>query len=250
MKFIKELADGISKAIEKLDCIEAKKVISRSKYDVTRVIDEAAEKAALRILETQHDFNLLTEETGYHEFDGNKTILLDPIDGSFNAVAGIPFYAVSIAIGSRKLSDLEYGFVRNLATRDEFEAGYLKGAYFNNRRITTKKFDAKNVALSVYLGKWSTANSYKFAKNAKRLRFLGCASLDMCFVAAGIFDAYHQDGYPLRITDIAAGTLILREARGEVYDIDNIKVLEMNFNLSERRNVLAVGDKKVLNLID
>lgn len=248
MKIVKEIVAEIARAVQKLDLKEASKIIRRSSYDVTRVIDEVAESAALKLLQTQNEFNLLTEESGFHDFSGTKTLVLDPIDGTFNAISGIPFYSVSIAVGKAKLSDVEYGFVKNLATGEEFEAERDKGAWLNRKPIKVKKFNPDYATFSVYLGKYATRKSYEFAHKAKRIRFLGCASLDLCLVANGTFDAYCQCGYPLRITDLAAGALILREAGGEIYD-DNFNTLEMDFKLSDRKNVLACGAEKVLELV-
>lgn len=248
MKLIKEIADEITKTIENIPPSEARKIIKRNQYDVTRAIDAQAENAALKILAEQKDFNLLAEETGFHDFSGNKTIVLDPIDGTFNAISGIPFYSVSIAVGEKNISNLEYALVRNLVTKDDFEARKGKGALMNGKKIRTRNFKLENAIFSVYLGRYAGEKSYEFAKKARRIRTLSCASLEICLVACGILDAYYQYGYPIRVTDVAAGTLILREAGGEIYD-DNLNALEMNFALNERKNVLAVGDNKVLGLI-
>ncbi|MEW6070327.1 MAG: inositol monophosphatase family protein [Candidatus Thermoplasmatota archaeon] len=248
MKFIKELANEISKAVLKLDLAESSKILKSNEHDVTRVIDHIAERKAVELLKNQTEFNLLTEESGYYDFGGKKTIILDPVDGTFNAIAGIPFYSVSIAVGVSKISDLEYGLVKNLVTNEEFEAYRGKGAYLNGKRIRTKNFNPNDLAFSIYLSKYATPKSFELAKKARRLRSLGCASLDICLVASGALDAYYQAGYPLRVTDVAASALILREAGGEIYD-DEENILEMGFELNTKKNVLAVGDKKILELI-
>ncbi len=248
MKLIKEIADEITKTVENIAPSEARRIIKRNKYDVTRAIDAQAESAALKILANQKSFNLLSEETGFHDFSGSKVIVLDPVDGTFNAISGIPFYSISIAVGKRNISDIEYALVRNLVTKDDFEARKGRGALMNGKRIKTRDFELENATFSVYLGKYAGEKSYEFAKKARRIRSLSCASLEICFVACGTLDAYYQYGYPLRVTDVAAGTLILREAGGEIYD-DNLNALEMDFNLNERKNVIAIGSNKVLGLI-
>ncbi|MDI6916618.1 MAG: inositol monophosphatase family protein [Thermoplasmatales archaeon] len=215
----------------------------------TKMIDEIAEKAALAAVKASGEkVNILSEEAGFINNGGGKTIVLDPVDGTFNAVHHIPFYAVSIAVGTKTLSDVEYGVVRNLVNNDMFEAEKGKGAFLNNKRIKTKNFDEKNHTFSVYLGRKASAKSYEISRQARRVRSMGCASLDLCMVANGSTDLYYQMGYPIRITDIAAGVLILREAGGEVYG-ENKEILDMGFNLKERKNFVAVGDRKCLEVI-
>jgi len=215
----------------------------------TKMIDEIAEKAALAtVKDSGENVNILSEEAGFINNGGEKTIVLDPVDGTFNAVHHIPFYAVSIAVGTKTLSDVEYGIVRNLVNNDVFEAEKGKGAFLNNKRIKTKNFDEKNPTFSVYLGTKASASAYEISRQARRVRSMGCASLDLCMVANGSTDMYYQMGYPIRITDIAAGVLILREAGGEIYD-ENKEILDMGFNLKERKNFVAAGDKKILEMI-
>jgi len=215
----------------------------------TKMIDEIAEKAALAtVKDSGENVNILSEEAGFINNGAGKTIILDPVDGTFNAVHHIPFYAVSIAVGTKTLSDVEYGIVRNLVNNDVFEAEKGKGAFLNNKRIKTKNFDEKNPTFSVYLGTKASASAYEISRQARRVRSMGCASLDLCMVANGSTDMYYQMGYPIRITDIAAGVLILREAGGEIYD-ENKEILDMGFNLKERKNFVAAGDKKILEMI-
>ena len=84
------------------------------------------------------------------------------------------------------------------------------------------------------------------------MRSLGAASLDLCAVAAGQADAYYLNFQPadrsLRVMDIAAGVLILREAGGEAYDIVG-NVLNMPLSLMVRENVMAVGSRAVLEMM-
>lgn len=215
----------------------------------TKMIDEIAENVALStVKDSGEKVNILSEEAGFINNGGEKTIILDPVDGTFNAVHSIPFYAVSIAVGTKRLSDVEYGVVKNLVNNDVFEAEKGKGAFLNGKKISTKNFDKKNPTFSVYLGIKASASAYEISRQARRVRSMGCASLDLCMVANGSTDMYYQMGYPIRITDIAAGVLILREAGGEVYD-EGKKILDMKLNLKERKNFVAVCDRKILEMI-
>jgi len=64
---------------------------------------------------------------------------------------------------------------------------------------------------------------------------MGCASLEMCMVARGHFDAYYMncDLYEksIRVVDIAASALVLREAGGKLIDLGGKGVLDMPFDV-------------------
>ena len=71
-----------------------------------------------------------------------KTVLIDPVDGSRNAVSGIPFYCTSIAVADgNTVGDIELAYVVNLINGDEFWAEKGKGAFLNGERITAQKDD-------------------------------------------------------------------------------------------------------------
>jgi fructose-1,6-bisphosphatase/inositol monophosphatase family enzyme len=129
-----------------------------------------------------------------------------------------------------------------------------KGAFLNNRPIYTKKFDIHKSLFSVYLSSIASPKSFEIAKKPRRVRSLGAASLDMCSVAGGSSDLYYINVLKnvkdsrLRVVDIAASTLIVREAGGEVFDL-NEELLDLEFNLRNRSNIIVVGDKKVLEVI-
>lgn len=250
-KLLRDIAENIAIAVnENIENPSIGKTIRNGADGTpTKMIDEIAENVALAtVKDSGEKVNILSEEAGFIDNGGKKTIILDPVDGTFNAVRSIPFYAVSIAVGTKKLSDVEYGIVKNLVNGEVFEAEKGRGAFLNGKKISTKNFDEKNPTFSVYLGIKASAKSYEIARSARRVRSMGCASLDLCMVANGSTDMYYQVGNPIRVTDIAAGVLILREAGGEAYD-ENKKILDMGINLKERKNFVAVGDKKLLGMI-
>ena len=93
----------------------------------TKLIDQVAEDCIVSYLEEHPLCSLLvSEEAGKLVFDGDGgTIFLDPVDGTFNAVAGIPFYALSIAYAEQGVT--RQAFVRNLASGETFTA--MKGKF-------------------------------------------------------------------------------------------------------------------------
>jgi len=213
-------------------------------------IDRLAEDAVLSSLESMgNPYNVLSEERGFLDFGRDFTLVLDPIDGTYNAINSIPIYSISMALAESAISDVKYAFILNLATGEEFYSERSKGAYRNGRRIKTRGFEEKSSIFSVMLGKRAKEDAYKVLRIPERVRSLGSTSLEIAYVAAGFMDLYYYSGTDgLRVIDIAAASLILREAGGEIYD-ENLDVLDMGLNLRERSSVIAVGDEKVLGVL-
>jgi fructose-1,6-bisphosphatase/inositol monophosphatase family enzyme len=219
----------------------------------TKLIDDVAEQVIFKVLKDKgENLNILSEEAGSIDNNAEKTLVIDPIDGTHNAIRGIPFYALSLALGKSRLSDVEFGLVRNLVTGDTYWAEKGKGAFLNDKRIKAKRFQVKDSMFALYVGERATSKTYDIANIPRRGRALGCASLEMCLVASGAFDVYYLNyspsNYSMRVIDIAASTLILREAGGEVFN-DTYDILDMSFDIKARTNVIAVGDKGALELL-
>lgn len=219
----------------------------------TKMIDKIAEDAAIKFLDKEgSDLNVLSEECGYIDRGGRETLVMDPIDGTFNATSGIPFYSVSLAVGRQQLSNIKYGLVRDLQNGRTYWAEAGCGATMDGERIGTRPFNSKDSTFSVYMGILAHTKASDVARHARRVRTLGSAALEMCMVAAGLLDMYYMvtigREHSLRVTDIAAGSLIVREAGGEVYDRE-LNKLDVELDLEPRVNVVAVGDKKALGVI-
>ena len=170
--------------------------------------------------------------------------MLDPIDGSRNACRGIPFYAVSLAVGKHQLSDVEYGIVQNIPTGDVFMAEKGCGAFVNNQRIITPNAPGKFIMSCLSLGKNYDETTLALA-DQHNVRSLGSAALEMCMVALGALDVYMVGKPYLRVTDIAAATLIVREAGGLVKDTQG-KNLDMELSLNDRTSVIAACSEEII----
>ncbi len=214
----------------------------------TEYIDKIAEDIAIRyIKKSKIPVNLLSEEVGYIDRDGEYTFVLDPIDGTRNAIRGIPFYSTSLAIGRDTLDSVEYGIVLNIPTGDIFIAEKGHGAYFNNKQIFTPDHPSSSILSSLNLGRNVDDFTLQFVKK-DNVRSLGAASLEMSMVAIGAVDFYIMGREYLRVTDIAASTLILREAGGVVRNRRGDE-LDMPLNLDERTSVVAACNEFLLNKI-
>ena len=216
----------------------------------TSRIDEIAERVVIEKVERENvPLNILSEESEFIDNGADMTLVLDPVDGTFNALLGTPFYSISLAVGESCLSDVRYGLVRNLTDGDAYYAEKGKGAFLNAERIRTADFDAEKSLFIVYIGKLAHPRSFEIAAKARRARSFGAASLEMCYIASGQADLYYVDcDAMLRIIDIAAGALIVREAGGEVLDLEGRR-LEMDFDISSRSNFMVIGDERVLEVL-
>ena len=105
--------------------------------DKTYQIDKLAEDIILSGLEKSGDsLSIISEEAGLKDIrGGGKRVLIDPIDGSKNAVTGIPFYCTSIAVADgNTVGDIELAYVVNLVNGDEFWAETGKSAFINEEK--------------------------------------------------------------------------------------------------------------------
>ena len=214
----------------------------------TKYVDKLAEDVAIKsIKKADMNVNLLSEEAGFLDFGGEYTFVLDPVDGTRNAYRGIPFYSVSLGVGKSRLSDVEYGIVKNIPTGEVFFAEKDYGAFLNKKRIGVPDVPAKEPLSSITLGKNFDALTLSLAKKGV-VRSLGSASLEMCMVAMGALDFYVIGKEYLRVTDIAASTLIMREAGGIVTDIHG-EELDVSLSLDERTSVIAACSDELVHKI-
>jgi myo-inositol-1(or 4)-monophosphatase len=211
----------------------------------TKLIDDVAEKAIFEILgKEDHPFRIISEEAGEKVIGKSPalpdlTIIIDPIDGTYNAVQGIPFYGVSLAITSVDLNDIIFGYVRNLANGDTFYAEHGKGAYFNGAKLKTSgNSDIRKFCISVYGYRQNIMAASSLSENVRRIKSLGSVALELCYVAAGKIDAFTDVRGTMRMTDIAAGKLIIEEAGGIVTDGDGDS-LKLENQLLSRVCVIA-----------
>jgi fructose-1,6-bisphosphatase/inositol monophosphatase family enzyme len=244
---VKEMADKVEKKVREEKKMNFEKfgnyLYKGADGTPTQYVDKIAEDVILGILKkSEMAVNVLSEESGFIDFGGDLLIVIDPIDGTRNACRGIPFYCVSIAVGKKSLSDVEFGLVKNIPTGDTYLAEKGKGSFLNGKRI--KVNDGSPTIISPVLGRSGNEITWKLVKK-NNIRAMGSAALEMCLVASGSTDAYFMGKELLRSTDIAASSLIVRESGGEVFNA-NGRILDMDLNLDERSSVLALASRKFL----
>ncbi|PKG32655.1 bifunctional fructose-bisphosphatase/inositol-phosphate phosphatase [Methanoregula sp.] len=217
------MAGRVESAISSLVCTHegGKTVCMGADGTPTKLIDKVAEDIIIEILRENPICSLLiSEEAGKVSFDGPEgTIFLDPVDGTFNAVAGIPFYALSIAYANNGI--VQKAYVRNLASKETFTAEKGRFAECNGRDIRVSAVsNLDECALSVYGRKFDPSRVIHLGQKIRRWRLLGASALELCYVGCGRIDGFVDLRGTLRVTDAAAGMLVCSEAGGTVSDLD------------------------------
>ncbi len=248
-----DLAEAARHAVDTLQGNPAEVVGRGADGAPSTRIDRVAEAAVLRRLEEKGvHLDVLSEEAGFVDRHGEGLLVLDPVDGTHNAIRGVPAYSVSLAVGHARLADIEAGLVLDLVSGAAYYAEHRKGAELNGRPIHARPFDPNDVLFSVYLGTNAEADAARVASKARRVRNLGAASLDLCLVARGAADVYYmhsrEERLKLRACDIAAGTLIVREAGGYVLDLRG-QDLDIPLTADAHTDLVAVGDRKAWEAI-
>jgi myo-inositol-1(or 4)-monophosphatase len=177
------------------------------------------------LLKARPDYGFLGEEGGAHAgADKSHRWIVDPLDGTTNFLHGIPHFAVSIALERNGV--IVAGVVSNPANDELFVAERGKGAFLNDRRIRVaarqKLADAVVACGLPHYGRGDLALARNEIAAAQQhfagLRRYGAATLDLAWVAAGRLDAYWERD--LSPWDLAAGSILVREAGGFVSDLD------------------------------
>jgi myo-inositol-1(or 4)-monophosphatase len=196
-------------------------IMKKGAIDLVTEADLAAEKAILdTIRENFPKDNILSEEAGGHRAVSGRTWLVDPLDGTTNFAHGFPFFAVSMALEIE--NELVLGIVYNPCMEEYFQAAKGMGAYLNNKPIQVSKTQTLNESLlatgfpyDIHEKPETVMDLFKkILVRAQGVRRPGSAAIDMCYVAAGRFDGFWESD--LKPWDTAAGTVIVKEARGKL----------------------------------
>ena len=253
-------ADRVTSAVAELvgTAAAGQKVNMGADGTPTKRIDRAAEDAVLETLRASGlSFRVLSEEIGEviiggksdrdlaeAESEGSPSgdgpdyfLHLDPLDGTFNAVHGIPFYSVSIYLSGQNTS---LGYIRDLASGSRYYAEAGRGAYTGQgvRMAVSSGRDLAAFSISAYTLRPHTGRLEAIGDTVRRIRTLGSASLEMALVAAGRLDAFVDLRGMMRVVDVAAGKLIIEEAGGTVTDARGER-LQLGGDMWQKRDLIG-----------
>lgn len=190
--------------------------------DLVSYVDKTSEKQLVEKL--GHIF----PEAGFIVEENTKTgtkdynWIVDPLDGTTNFIHGIPSYAISIALEYK--GEIIVGVVYEVAQNECFWAYKNGGAFLNGQPINVserKTLSDSLIATGFPIYNFSRLNEYiqvltYLMKSTHGIRRIGAAAVDLCYLACGRVDAFFE--YNLNAWDVAAGSLIVKEAGGTVSD--------------------------------
>ena len=188
--------------------------------------DRKVEEIIIKELEkSKKNFSILTEESGFIEKqDKDNFWIIDPIDGTTNFLNGVPHFCISIALLINK--QIVAGVIYDPIKDEIFYAEKDGGAYLNNKSIRVSK---KNIISECLYG----ANFRKNLPEDLIVRNTGSAALDLAYVSSGRFDGCLERN--VNLWDIAAGTVLIKEAGGIVDKFELNKFNKISIKATNER---------------
>ncbi len=225
--------------------------------DRTYHIDLRAEEiifTSLRALD--EPLTVISEEAGLvHMQGGGNIVLVDPIDGSRNAVHGIPFYGTTIAVAAGKtIGDLYLAYTINLATGDAFWAEKGQRVCFpENTMLYHQEDQFSFVAYEASTPSRDLSPILPLLCAARKVRCMGATALDLAYVACGAVSAF-VTASSSRSFDFAGGYLLIKESGGVITDIQGNDLDRIKLELKGTTSLLAAGNaglhQKALTLLN
>jgi len=232
---------------EELDLMKADD--SRMKEFVAETNHKAEQEIIYHLRKAYPDHTIHGEESGSENADSEYEWIIDPLDGTQNFLRGIPHFAVAIACLHK--GKVEHAVILDPIRREEFTASRGRGASLNGRRIrvsNARLLDDTLLAVGIPARGKDDRHIEGFTKGLATItaksagvRQSGASSLDFAYVAAGRVDGYWE--LSVAPWNLAAGTLLLKEAGGLVVD------LEGGVDYMKSGNVIAATPKLIKPLL-
>lgn len=233
--------------IRSLDRLDRVKVQVKGRNDYASEVDRQAEEDIIQVIHAHYpDHGIIAEESGMippvKEPSGPRAQfewIIDPIDGTSNFLHGHPDFVISI--GVRRKEIMEHAVIFDPIRNELFTASRNSGAQMNGKRIQVSgQGKIRNSIMAIEFPSrdlpgfdcWVKGYQH-IAKKAGEIRTSGSSALDLANVSCGRIDAFWAT--TLKPWDIAAGSLLVREARGLVADFDGGQ------DFLENGNIVAAG---------
>jgi myo-inositol-1(or 4)-monophosphatase len=224
--------------------------------DMTLALDRRCEDIVFDELERVGGGEALlaiSEERGEVQIgagEASTRVVIDPIDGSLNVRRTLPSHSLSIAVASGpSMADVEFGFVHDFGSGEEFAARRGAGATLNGIPVLADWPDngLEVVGLESAEPAWIGPAIAALEGKAYRLRAIGSIAISLSYVAVGRFDGM-LSGRPCRSVDAAAAQLIVGEA-GCVMAFTGVAPEDASLDLDARYAVCAARDEERLALV-
>ncbi|PIW79239.1 MAG: inositol monophosphatase [Parcubacteria group bacterium CG11_big_fil_rev_8_21_14_0_20_48_46] len=221
----------------------AAKTSLKSRHELVTAYDVAAERVIMRAIRKQFsDHEILSEESGRHATRSDYLWIIDPLDGTTNFTIKHPIFSTTFALAYK--GDVLASVIYAPILKEMYVAEKDKGATLNGKRLVPSSTERLNDSVLTFCYTHSAASHKRvttlfsyYKTRARNFRHLGCASMELAFVAAGRIDGFMvMDGKPW---DMAAGALLVQEAGGVVSDFQG------RGWQCKSKGIIAAGNKRL-----
>ncbi|HRW58898.1 MAG TPA: inositol monophosphatase family protein [Chlamydiales bacterium] len=212
-------------------------------HNLVTEYDFLAEKTIIETIKANYpDHDILSEEKGEINNHSDYKWIIDPLDGTVNFAHRIPAFGVSIGLAFQ--GEIIIAAIYLPITNELFTAEKGQGAYLNSKPIhVSQNENFKESFLATGFTYQLQDNPYgcierfvEIIKTPLPLRRIGCAAMDLAYVACGRFDGFWHTG--LGPWDSAAGSLLITEAGGKISTWD-----DKPFNVLQSKTLTATNGK-------
>lgn len=198
------------------------KVIRKSPKEMVSEVDMKSQQAILDVLKSyDNSYGIVTEEIILSHKSGDKIWVVDPIDGTHNYIAGLPFSGISVGLACE--DDFLVGAIYFPMEEELYYAVKGESAFCNGSVV--KVSDNRDLSKAIinydnqfHLSSKSFDYYRRLTERAFTTRIFGTATKDICLTASGKIDG--RIWLKAKICDIAAGIVIINEAGGSITTID------------------------------
>jgi myo-inositol-1(or 4)-monophosphatase len=220
---VRKAARGVQRDYGEVSSLQ---VSQKGPGDFVTAADQKCEQTLrAELSKARPDYGFLGEEQGETKGkDPEHRFIIDPIDGTHNFMHAIPYFALSVALERR--GEIVAAVIYNPISDELFHAEKGTGAFCNNKRMRvggrSKLLEAMTVTNIPHRGQRDLHIRHRnevavMQAKSGGVRALGAAALDLAYLALGRFDAAWT--HDLKIWDVAAGVLLVRESGGFVHDL-------------------------------
>lgn len=197
----------------------------KTENNLVTVVDKESERRFVELLNSlETGAGFVAEEGTGIKIENGLNWVIDPLDGTTNFVHGVPVWCTSIALCNGPTPIL--GVIYDPSSGECFSAYQGGGAFLNDEKMVVSNIailQQSLLATGFPYDDFGRENAYislfrDLMKQSRGMRRLGSAALDMAWTACGRFEAFYE--YGLNPWDVAAGTIITREAGGMVTEFN------------------------------
>lgn len=197
-------------------------VHTKGELNFVTATDRKAEETIIQIIHTEFPDHAILAEESLGRGNSPYRWIIDPLDGTTNFAHTFPFACISI--GYEEQGSVVTGGIFDPFHQELFFAQKDQGAFLNNKRIYVSQTPSLSESLlttGFAYDRRQKIDEYllpfkEFIMRVHGIRRTGAAALDLCYVACGRFDGFWEA--KLHPWDVAAGSLIVTEAGGQITD--------------------------------